>query len=200
MSRLLKRCLPGLTIFLALGPVAEAQLATATVATPVTPTPAVWIERLPGETLAVTSPATRVRGEPGGMQVVETSCRSQPMEGVRQRIVSIALQEWAYFGFSVADETVERGGPFDSQNPFGGSGGQSGGGEVFVGGADSLDNGDGFAGGADAPPNGDSFGGGRRFRGWRRRVWLRCVLRTGDRSHGESQEKGQRTHEFVGTT
>ena len=150
MSRLLKRCLPGLTIFLALGPAAEAQLATATVATPVTPTPVVWIERLPGETLAVTSPATRVRGEPGQMQVVETSCNSQPMEGVRQRIVSIALQEWAYFGFSVADETVERGGGFDSENPFGGRGGPSGA-DVLVGGGDSLDNGDGFA------------GGGRRF-------------------------------------
>lgn len=147
MSRLLERCLPGLTILLAVGPTAEAQLATAP---PVTATPAVWVERLPGEALAVTAPATRVRGEPGQMQVVETGCHSQPMEGVRQRIVSIALQEWAYFGFSVADETVERGGSTDPENPFGGRGGAAGSREVLVGGAES-------------PDNGDDFGGGRRF-------------------------------------
>jgi hypothetical protein len=47
------------------------------------------------------------------MQVVETGCRSEPLVGARERIVDIAVQEWAYFGFSVADETVvrERGGP-----------------------------------------------------------------------------------------
>lgn len=126
MSHLFKRCLPGLTILLAVGQAANAQLATAP---PVTATQVVWVDRLPGEALAVTSPATRVRGEPGQMQVVETSCHSQPMDGVRQRIVSIALQEWAYFGFSVADETVERGGGFDSENPFGGPAGQPGGGD-----------------------------------------------------------------------
>ena len=134
MGRLLKRYLPGMAVILAIPPVAQAQLEIAPV---VTATPVVWVERLPGEALPVTSPATRVRGEPGQMQVVETSCRSQPMEGVRQRIVAIALQEWAYFGFSVADETVERGGSFDSENPF--------------------------AGGGDAPASGDGFGGGRRF-------------------------------------
>jgi len=126
VSHLFKRCLPGLTILLAVGQAANAQLATAP---PVTATQVVWVDRLPGEALAVTSPATRVRGEPGQMQVVETSCHSQPMDGVRQRIVSIALQEWAYFGFSVADETVERGGGFDSENPFGGPAGQPGGGD-----------------------------------------------------------------------
>jgi hypothetical protein len=148
VNRLLKRCLPGLTIFLVVGSAAEAQLATVF---PVTATPVVWIERLPGEALAVTSPATRVRGEPGEMQVVETACRSQPMEGVRQRIVSIALQEWAYFGFSVADETVERE-PDDSGNPLGGRGGASVGGD-----------GNSFAGGDGAPAEGEDFGGGRRF-------------------------------------
>jgi hypothetical protein len=151
--------LPGLTILLAVGPAAEAQLATAL---PVTATQAVWVERLPGETLAVTSPATRVRGEPGQMQVVETSCQSQPMAGVRQRIVSIALQEWAYFGFSVADETVERAADFGAANPSAGRGGPPGVGEVVVGGADSLDNGDGFAAGGEPFANDEAFGG-RRF-------------------------------------
>jgi hypothetical protein len=67
-----------------------------------------YLERLPSADLAITSPAERVGGEPGAMRVLETSCRSQPIAGVRQRIVDIALQEWAYFGFSVADETVQR--------------------------------------------------------------------------------------------
>jgi hypothetical protein len=67
-----------------------------------------YFERLPNDSLSVMSPAERVRGEPGKMQVLETGCRSQPLAGARERIVDIALQEWAYFGFSVADETVER--------------------------------------------------------------------------------------------
>lgn len=78
-----------------------------------------WIERLSGEELAVISPAERVRGEPGRMQVVETACPSLPLPGLRQRIVDIAVQEWAYFGFSIADETAERD-EVDGGNPFGG--------------------------------------------------------------------------------
>lgn len=75
-----------------------------------------YVERLPSDVLAVESPADRVEGAPGEMHVLETSCRSLPLAGARERIVDVALQEWAYFGFSVADETVERGsgpgGPF----------------------------------------------------------------------------------------
>jgi hypothetical protein len=67
-----------------------------------------YIERLPAAVLAVTPPAERVSGEPGAMRVLETSCAAQAgPEGVRQRIVDIAVQEWAYFGFNVADETAE---------------------------------------------------------------------------------------------
>lgn len=68
---------------------------------------ALYLERLPSDDLAIMSPAERVGGEPGQMRVLETSCRSEPIQGARQRIVDIALQEWAYFGFSVADETIE---------------------------------------------------------------------------------------------
>jgi hypothetical protein len=125
-------------MLLLIAPVAQAQVASP----PVAATPVVWIERLPSDALAVTSPATRVRGEPGQMQVVETSCQAQPMEGIRQRIVSIAVQEWAYFGFSVADETLERVGSF-----------APGSGDIVVGGTDSLDNGDGFGGGRRFPRN-----------------------------------------------
>jgi hypothetical protein len=67
-----------------------------------------YLERLPADDLAVKWPSERVGGEPGSMRVIETSCQSGPLAGARQRIVDIALQEWAYFGFSVADETVER--------------------------------------------------------------------------------------------
>jgi len=66
-----------------------------------------YLERLPGTALAVKSPAERVRGEPGAMQVLETGCEAGSDAGVRQRIIDVALQEWAYFGFSVADETAE---------------------------------------------------------------------------------------------
>ena len=77
----------------------------------------VWFERLPSSELDVRSPAARVSGEPGRMQVLETGCEAPPVDGVRQRIVDVALQEWAYFGFSVADETAER---EPGSSPFGG--------------------------------------------------------------------------------
>lgn len=67
-----------------------------------------YFERLPAAMLAVTPPAERIGGEPGQMRVLETSCSAEPLAGARQRIVDVAVQEWAYFGFSVADETVER--------------------------------------------------------------------------------------------
>lgn len=66
-----------------------------------------YFDRLPLTELAVKPPAERVRGEPGAMQIVETGCSAGPLEGARQRIIDVALQEWAYFGFSVADETAE---------------------------------------------------------------------------------------------
>jgi hypothetical protein len=67
-----------------------------------------YFDRLPYDNLAVRSPAERDRGAPGEMRVLETACSSQPLAGARQRIVDIAVQEWAYFGFSVHDETVVR--------------------------------------------------------------------------------------------
>ena len=94
MIRQLKRAFGFAAGVLVLLPVAEAQQ--------------LYVERLPVSVLAVTPPAERVSGEPGNMRVVETSCRHGSLDGVRQRIVDIAVQEWAYFGFSVADETVER--------------------------------------------------------------------------------------------
>jgi hypothetical protein len=51
-------------------------------------------------------PADRVAGEPGEMRVLQSSCQILPLTDVRRRIVDIAVQEWAYFGFNVVDETV----------------------------------------------------------------------------------------------
>lgn len=77
----------------------------------------VWVDRLPADEFDVMSPAERVRGEPGAMQVLNTACEAASGARTRQRIVDVALQEWAYFGFSVADETRE---PEPGSNPFGG--------------------------------------------------------------------------------
>src|SRR5690606_40999710 len=56
------------------------------------------LERLPTEQLAVTPPSARVTGEPGNMRIIERSCQALPTADMRQRIVDIAVQEWAYFG------------------------------------------------------------------------------------------------------
>ncbi len=64
--------------------------------------------RLPVVQLDVTSPAARVTGAPGTMRVTGTTCRaSTPLTpAIRQRIVDIAVQEWAFFGYTVVDQTV----------------------------------------------------------------------------------------------
>jgi hypothetical protein len=66
------------------------------------PTP---LHRLPLELLAVAPPTDRVRGEPGGLTLLTRSCTTVPTADVRRRIVDIVVQEWAYFGFAVLDET-----------------------------------------------------------------------------------------------
>jgi hypothetical protein len=62
-------------------------------------------ERLPAATLDVTPPSARVRGLPGGMVVEPRPCRTVPLPAVRRRMVDVAVQEWAYFGFRVVDWT-----------------------------------------------------------------------------------------------
>ena len=69
-------------------------------------------DRLPRDVLDAAAPSARVAGEPGAMKVRRTSCRTAPMSEVRQRIVDLAVQEWAFFGFIVVDRTlVETSGP-----------------------------------------------------------------------------------------
>lgn len=62
---------------------------------------------LPGrvgpEVLDVLAPSARVEGALGAMRVVERGCSPLPSADLRRRIVDIAVQEWAFFGFPVLD-------------------------------------------------------------------------------------------------
>jgi hypothetical protein len=59
--------------------------------------------RLPADRFDVVAPSARVSGPPGGMTVRQTACRTRPAADVRRRVVDVAVQEWAFFGFSVVD-------------------------------------------------------------------------------------------------
>jgi len=62
-------------------------------------------DRLPAEILDVRAPSERISGSPGSMQILDRSCRAMPGAELRSRIVNAAVQEWAYFGFTVLDYT-----------------------------------------------------------------------------------------------
>ena len=59
--------------------------------------------RLPREVFDVIPPETRIEGERGRMRVVQSGCRVGPTSWARRRIVDVAVQEWAVFGFQVVD-------------------------------------------------------------------------------------------------
>ncbi|HSG63382.1 MAG TPA: DUF2272 domain-containing protein [Gammaproteobacteria bacterium] len=61
-------------------------------------------ERLPADVLDALPPSARVSGSPGRIAVENEVCHSRPREQLRRRIVDIAIQEWAYFGFTIIDE------------------------------------------------------------------------------------------------
>jgi hypothetical protein len=63
------------------------------------------LERLPTERLNVAPPTDRVRGEAGALTLLTRPCQATPVADVRRRIVDIVVQEWAFFGFAVQDET-----------------------------------------------------------------------------------------------
>lgn len=69
------------------------------------------LPRLEAAVLDVRPPEQRVSGTPGSLRIVERSCRSQPLAGLRQRIVHTAVQEWAWFGFQIDDLRNEPAGP-----------------------------------------------------------------------------------------
>jgi hypothetical protein len=61
---------------------------------------------LPVDIFDVMPPSARVAGAPGDMSVRQTACRTLPTADVRRRIVEVATQEWAYFGFTLVDQTI----------------------------------------------------------------------------------------------
>jgi hypothetical protein len=63
------------------------------------------MDRLPSDVLDVLAPSARVRGAAGDMTVRTAPCRTLPTAETRRRIVDVAIQEWAFFGFRVVDRT-----------------------------------------------------------------------------------------------
>ena len=63
------------------------------------------IARLPRTAFDVIPPAERIQGERGTMTAWQTACRMGPTAQSRRRIVDIAVQEWAAFGFQTVDIT-----------------------------------------------------------------------------------------------
>jgi hypothetical protein len=68
--------------------------------------------RLPRNVLDVGPPSDRVRGVPGEMAIQAVPCRTLPLHETRRRIVDVAIQEWAFFGFRIVDRTEVDGDPF----------------------------------------------------------------------------------------
>lgn len=60
-------------------------------------------ERLTAQVFDVTPPSEWVEGPLSRMEVVRRECRAVPGPELRRRIVDIAIQEWAFFGFPVLD-------------------------------------------------------------------------------------------------
>lgn len=69
------------------------------------------VARLSANVLDVVPPSARVRGVPGVMVVANRACRIMPTADTRRRVVDIAVQEWAFFGFRTADATETDDGP-----------------------------------------------------------------------------------------
>ena len=65
--------------------------------------------RLPKDAFDVRPPSDHVSGPIGRMRVAPQDCRVLPTEDVRRRIVDVAVQEWAYFGFLVTDQNLPQG-------------------------------------------------------------------------------------------
>jgi hypothetical protein len=59
--------------------------------------------RLSRDVFDVIPPSERVSGEPGAMSIIQPGCRVGPTDWARRRIVDVAVQEWAFFGFQTVD-------------------------------------------------------------------------------------------------
>jgi hypothetical protein len=67
--------------------------------------------RLGGDLLDVSPPGARVGGSLPKLTVRSSPCRTRATAETRRRIVDIAVQEWAFFGFRVAQPDDDEGGP-----------------------------------------------------------------------------------------
>lgn len=87
-----------------------AALALLAFATPAFPQAQSMRQRLPRDVFDVIPPAERVTGERGSFRVIQPGCRVGPLgPHTRRRIVDVAVQEWAVFGFQTLDLiTTER--------------------------------------------------------------------------------------------
>lgn len=72
--------------------------------------------RLPAALLEVAAPITRVQGEPRNLRLLQRPCRTLDTATSRRRIIDIAVQEWAFFGFPIVDSTS-----FDDEATSGGA-------------------------------------------------------------------------------
>jgi hypothetical protein len=79
------------------------------------------VDRLPASVLDVVPPTVRVRGVPGTMGVHSQPCRARPTADTRRRIIDVAVQEWAFFGFRIA--APDEGGDNDNNTPDTAAGG-----------------------------------------------------------------------------
>jgi hypothetical protein len=61
--------------------------------------------RLPDAVLDAGSPTERVQGQPRTLSLLQRGCRTLPTGETRRRIVDIAVQEWAFFGFHIVDSS-----------------------------------------------------------------------------------------------
>jgi hypothetical protein len=59
--------------------------------------------RLNSQVFEVVPPSSRVQGSPGSMTVRQSGCKTMATEESRRRIVNVAVQEWAFFGFQVVE-------------------------------------------------------------------------------------------------
>jgi hypothetical protein len=65
------------------------------------------LDRLPRQVVDVEPPSARVAGAPGSMSIRSLPCRTAATTDTRRRIVELAVQEWAFFGFPIVDYAAE---------------------------------------------------------------------------------------------
>lgn len=79
------------------------------------------LDRLPGSVFDATPPTAHVEGEPGQMMARPGACRSLPTNEARSRLIALAVQEWAFFGFPVVDYDADDATEFAGRGRAGGT-------------------------------------------------------------------------------